>query len=74
MNTVVPVLAVHGSIKFCGGNIAFLQDIVVRMIGMAAKTGSCMLNVLKREFEPLVSCRVTPRLPKKTISDGGASV
>ena len=86
VNTVVPALAVHGSNKFCGGNIAFLQDIVVPMIGMEAKTGSCMLNVLKRELEPLVkimkknapglvlSCRVTPRLPTKNISDGGASV
>ena len=77
VNTVVPALAVHGSIKFCGGIIAFLQDIVVPMIGMAAKTGSCMLNVLKGELKALVevmkrnaprlfvSCRVTPRLPTR---------
>ena len=59
VNTVVPALAVHGSIQFSGGDVAFLQDTVVPMIGMEAKTGSCMLNVLKRELKSLADVMKT---------------
>ena len=59
VNTVVPALAVHGSIQFSGGDVAFFQHTVVPMIGMEAKTGSCMLNVFKRELKSLADVMKT---------------
>ena len=54
VNTTVPALAVHGSIQFSSGDVAFSQEIVVPMIAMEAKTGSCMHNVIKRELKAVV--------------------